>query len=356
VTESLVVQGTPRAFDAFLRPTLRALQLTVGLGASLLLLCVGSWWWIPVPLAASFLLYELFFYWRADVPLTVRLTAESIEIEDRFLDRTRRVSLELVHSASLVYREIEPGRIDAVLLLSGLQQTLLAIPFRLDTSEWEARPNDVDADVCNAVLGSISGLIRALAPTELLVRQNLSDPRALAWFRNQLDPATWSRSTVRYWRGEAPELNLFGFHDQREDGLLHLDTTATWVDGDQVAAPVELNVSPPAHQTRTAILFRMHGEESEEAEELLPLWLQPLAGRTVAIPAPLADDLDERTTADPTLCHVHAPEGALILWHLWRQIPPDQWPAAWHSALSAARPTLTRWPDWIPWTKPTERV
>ena len=103
---------------------------------------------------------------------------------------------------------------------------------------------------------------------------------------------------------------------------------------------------------RTAVIFRMSGEDHSETAESLPLWLQPLGGRTVAIPAPLLADPPEPADRSENV-HVHAPEGAVILWHLWHAIPKDLWPLAWDESLALAQAHVLHWPHSLPTASPS---
>lgn len=350
LAEPLQVTGTPREFDAFLRPPLRAVQLAVGLIGTLAVLWFGQWWWVPAPLAASFLIYEWFFWARGDRAIRLDFDADAMREADTFLKRHRTVRWEAISSATLVYRDKDDHKIEAIVVLCTDDEVVLGLQFMLPASEFVAGPTDVDADLCNAVIGAISGLIRALAPREVLVRQQIEDPAALQWLRQRFDERVWANSSVRQWTGAAPELDLFGYYAQPHDGLLHLEgPTARWVGRSESAESIPSEPGPPCQSRRTAILFRMSGEEHEEKEEPLPLWLQPVGGQVVAIPAPIAslhETLPSRDP-DPDWRHVHAPEGAVVLWHLWQNTPAEAWPSGWKDALRAARPVVPRCPQWL---------
>lgn len=319
-----------------LRPAARMLQLTVALPATAVLVYLAWWWWVPVPLAASFAMYEWFFWSRADKPLRVELADRSVRIADFTRKEHRTVSLESAESATLIFRRVDTD-IDAVLAIADARTVFLAVRFRLPADRFEASPADVDADLCNAVLGSISGVIRAVAPAQAIVRQPLGSAEALDWFRAVLPSDVFERTSVRGWVGSAPDLDLFGYHSQPADGLIRLQgSTARYWDG--VEGPLEAGI--PQVAERSAVLFRMDGEEHSEAPERLPLWVHRIGPRSVAIPAPLAIGRGPDRTLDESLVHVHPPEGAAILWHLWRNIPREQWPAEWLVALREARPTL----------------
>lgn len=343
--DPLDVRGTPKEFDAFLRPPLRMLQLLLGIGGTLALGCYGEWWAMPLPLAASFVLYEWFFWSRADKPIRLRATGDRIVLDDPFVQKHRTVSLDSVRSATLLHRaHPRPGHQEIVVLLSSEGGPELGLQFVVPEGTYEPVPGDVDIDLCNAVLGSISGLIRAVCPREKLMRQPLTELQLLHWLRDTLPAECWARSGARFWTGKAPDLDLFGYHAGSADGWVELD-------GDQVAWPGKTGRCeglPPTRSSRVAVLFRMDGEDHSETPEALPLWHQPVGPRTVVIPAPLLDPaltVGEATDQD---CHVHAPEGAVLLWHLWRHLPPEQWPAAWHDALRQARPHVARWPEGLP--------
>lgn len=343
---ALVVRGSPKEFDAFLRPAARGLQLFVGILATLVLLWFQAWWWLPIPLAASFLLYELFFWSRADKPLKITLEPDRVVLEDAFLQSHATFWLRDVDSATLCHRAAPDGAVDAVLQICSPTEILVALQLRLPAAAFEPRPSDVDLDLCNAVLGSISGVIRALAPRDRMIRQPVADPAALAWFREHLPAEAWERTTVRFWGGATPDLDLFGYHSTAHDGLLRLSEGAvrfTDRSEPEALAPLE-----PAWGERRAVLFRMDGEAHEEAPEQLPLWLQALGDRTVAIPAPLTVGQEPQVPLTDALIHVHAPEGAAILWHLFRSFPEDRWPEGWREALLHARVNLEHWPEGIP--------
>ena len=320
-----------------LRPAARMLQLGIAIPITAVLVCLGWWWWVPVPLALSFLVYEWAFWARADKPIELELDDGAVRIVDPYTDQRRTVSLADADSATLVFRRNGP-HVDAVLAIADRQSVFLAVQFQVPAAGFVPRPEDVDVDVCNAVLGSVSGLIRALAPREAIVRQVVPSKDALDWFRAALPDDVFERTSVRGWLGSEPDLDLFGYHSQPADGLIRLEgSVVTFWDRPE---PAGLIPEPPTVAERRAVLFRMDGAEHTEAPERLPLWVIQLGGRPVAIPAPLALGRGRERPLDDAITHTHPPEGAAILWHLWRTIPRDEWPESWHTALREARPTL----------------
>ncbi len=330
-----------------LRPAVRVVQLGVALPLTALLAWLGLWWWLPVPLAGSFLLYEWFFWSRGDRPVVLTLDADRVEVVDPLLDRRATVDLARAHAANCLYRRAEPGFVDGFVVLYDHAGPFFALQVHLSEGAFTPAPEDVDLDACNAVLGSISGVRRALAPPEATVRQVVRSDEVLPWLRRAIPAAAWRRTAFRFWRGAEPELDLFGYHVGPADG-------ACFVDGDRVTftdLPGEaraLQAVEPQVAERRAVMFRVEGGTAREAPERVPLWVQPVGGRAVAIPAPLAADLARAATPSDAWLHTHPPEGAALLWHLWRAIPVDRWPAAWREAVRGARAHLPAWPHGLP--------
>lgn len=340
----LQAEGTPRQFDVVLRTPVRVVVNGLGLAGSVLCLWMNWVWFVPLPFVVSLLLVEWFFYARADRPLRLQFSGEALAVKDGFLGTEKETSLQGLMAATAIRRQLEPGWEEVVVVLTGAEGHRAGLQFRLPEDSVNLGTRVVDADVCNAVLGSISGLIRALCPREQMIRQKIGDPAALAWLMDHIPEPLWSTTVVRYWEGKEPELDLFGYHASPPKGLLWLhNDRCRWDDGEWIeAGPGEVGVGH-----RTAVIFRMSGEEHSETEESLPLWLQPLAQRCLAIPAPLLSDPPNAQDPTPTV-HVHAPEGAVVLWHLWHAISEDQWPIAWIEALKLAAPHVRRWPPSLP--------
>lgn len=335
------VRGVPRDLDAPLRFPARLLLHTLGAVGTLALAWFGAWWWVPWPLAGSFLLYEWLFWSRTDQPIALTLGPDEVVIRDAFLASTRRVPLASLHAASLSWRPLDRDRVEVMLVLADRDEIVLGVHLRLPVEAFRAHPDDVAVEAANAVLGSIGGLPRAMCPREALVRQPVADPRVLDWFR-ALPDAARSRRAVRFWRGRSPPLDLFAYHSGPPDGLLVLDGPRASVGPG--AEPRPLDAGPPEAGSRALVAFRRPGDAGPGSDRTVPLWIQPAAGARFAIPAPLADGLPA-VEADDTLLHLHAGDGATLLWHLWRNTPVERWPDAWNEALTAARPTLEVWPE-----------
>ena len=94
-----------------LRPAARMAQLAVALPVTAVLVCMGQWWWLPVPLALSFVLYELVFWFRGDRPITLTRDSTRLHLEDRYVDQRRSIDLAQVHTATTVYRRLEADEI-----------------------------------------------------------------------------------------------------------------------------------------------------------------------------------------------------------------------------------------------------
>ena len=345
--------GTRREFDEFLRFPLRVAQMLSALVWTLPLLWFQLWWWLPIPLALSFLLYEYFFYARADRAIALTFSGLTLQVVDDLLETATTHDLSTVHSAVLMHRKLNEDITEAVLALSRVDGPLITLQFRLPPNKFTPHPTAIDGDLCNGFLGAIAGMVRALAPREVILRQIIEDPRPLAWFYLNLPPDCWRRSTVRVWRGEQPDLDLFGYHSQPHDGLVTLDERGITlqIDGETTTTPV--GAHDVGSSMRTAVLFQMDGEKHAENEEQLPLMLQKLGGNTIAIPAPLSAEI-AFIDANATFLHVHAPEGAVILWWLWTSIRREDWPEAWVLGLRDARVLVDKWPTALPTVYPTD--
>lgn len=338
---SLTVAGVPRELDASLRLPARILLLALGALASGALAWAGAWWWMPLPLATSFLMFEWFFATRADQPIAVRLDRDEVAVSDTFLQLERRVPLGELAAATLAWRTLDRDRVEVMLVLADPREVVLGLHLRLASDGFQPEPDDVHVDAVNALVGSIGGLPRAMCPRDRLVRQHLDDPRVVAWFRT-LPAAARRCRALRYWRGRAPPLDLFAYHTGAPDGLALLDPTSARLG----AEPVPLEPGSPEASSRAIVAFRRAGDPEESSERTVPMWVQPVAGHRFAFPAPLAQGLPERAP-DDALLHVHAADGGVLLWHLLRVTPPERWPDAWVEALTVARPTLERWPEWL---------
>lgn len=313
--------GTPLQLDAFLRPMARIAQLVFGLLGTAILIWLDLWWWVPLPLAFSFIAYELFFWWRGDRPSTLELT------EDARLDDPQRSAPVVVRpsevtSARLAFERDKHGW-DVWVVLAYPASVALAARFR--TRSFEPAAGDLDVARMAGVLGGRVGVVRALGPTVCVGRQRFEDravPSAIAWIRTQIPRAAWEQTSARLWRGSEPDLDLLGLHTGEPDAFLTLTgSTYRLVAGDDVQQG-ECSPGPLTTALRRIVLLLFAGEDSQSAHRL-PLLVFDLApGLTLAIPALNAPKLTEKLVeARETWHHAHLAEGAAIIDHLLRYLP-----------------------------------
>lgn len=325
--DPLILYGAPKEFDTFLRPPARFVHVTFGALATALLFWLGFFWIAPLPFALGFVWYEWFFWSRGDRPFEVSLHPDgTVEVYEPFKDLRWSADLSKTRAATIVYRATGDGHHDCVAVFSDERGVQLALQFRING--FEPRPEDVNADLWDAVFGGLSGLIRALAPRDRMARQVLDDPRGLAWMRAAVPGGSWNRTGLRVWKGAAPEIDLFGYHSGDPTGFLTLDEGEFTLWDGESATHFPIGELSMARSQRPITLFRMWGEDSEEREELVPLLLVDLGPHTVAIPAPTAGQTGDFRELDPELLHMHAPEGAALVWHLLRHRDRTSWPVA----------------------------
>lgn len=329
--DSLTLYGTPKVLDPFLRPPARFVHLVLGGAASAALFWLGYPLVAPLPFALGFLWYELFFWSRGDRACRVDFRSdERIVVFEPLQDRTWETDLSTLTSATIVYRSTDDGRHDCVAVLGSAEGIRLALQFRV--KDFIPQETDVDAGRWDAAFGGVSGLIRTLAPADRLMRQSIEDGRGLDWLRAGIPHSAWQTTAVRVWRGQAPVLDLFGYHAEAPTGLLVLtgENVALW-DGRHThttpRGPVTLT-----HSQRTVTLFRMWGEDSEETEHEVPLLLLGVGPHTVAIPAPAAPPVESPLAPHEDWLHLHAPEGASVVSHLLRYTDRGDWPTAFREA------------------------
>lgn len=323
------LHGQPFVLDRLLRVPLRVVQLLVGGGLSLVLAWMDLWWWVPVPLALSFLVFELFFWRRGD-------RAVDLELGDRLtvVDPVRGQRLDLdpadVTVASILHRPGPPGTHDVWFVLSADTGPLLAARVRT-RAPFAARPTDLDARLTDAMLGGDAGSVRALAPNDRVVRQIVDDPKAEAvrWLRERIPVDAWSRTGARVWKGAQPGMDILGHFEGPADAFLVLEGDRFRIDGsEQVLGPLDAGCSG-----RQVVLF---GEALQDQE--LPMLVLDLDADTPLVcPAPIGGTLGERRDLEERMLHTHGAEGALVVWHVLRNLPEDGWPETIRQALDEAR-------------------
>lgn len=324
------LEGTPVELDELLRPLARYALTCLGLIGTGVLVYLKSILLAPLPLAFSFVAYELYFWRRGDRPIRFEVDPQAITLTDASADRTRTVLLDEIEVAVVHHRARDAHRHEAVLVLYGKDRILLAMRFLVEpTTRWLS--HDIDVDELDELIGGYAGLYRALAPPNLRCRQTIDDPaaQALRFLRGCLPPEVWGRSAARVWRGKAPPCDAFGLHFGTPDGLLVIDAD-TWrlnLTGEPPrTGPVTLLRS--ARAERALLLARPGTTEIEPEEVVLPMLLIELDPEvTFTLPAPVAELSGQHRELDEGMLHTHLPEGAALLWQVLRRWPVAAWPA-----------------------------
>ena len=311
------IKGIPKEFDVVFRPMARIGLLTLGILGTIVITVFKLWWWLPLPLAASFLLYELIFWLRGDRPVRLNMKNELHFVDAR---SQRQVILrpDEIATATLYYQPNEEG-VQVIAVLADRRSVRFAARFQLK-GPFEAAPWDVDLKKIEGFLGGNAATVRAIAPLEVVCRQDLDDGKgqAIAWLRENIPESAWRRTAVRLWRGAAPSMDLFGLHEGDQDALLTLDGDRYIIwNGDKELegefAPIKLRLS-----RRPVILFQLVREkDTQPIRSLLLIGLVLDDGLTIAFPsmAPLKENREEVEATEDWL-HTHLAEGAAFLWHL----------------------------------------
>jgi len=326
VANRLQLSGVPSDLDSFLKPALRVTQLTVVLPAMVVLWWFGHLWWLPIPLVVSEIFLVMFLWHRGDRPSTLSLAPDGIEISDALREPVPALDPASITVATALWRTADgETRVSVGLADETGPQLALGFLFR---DVPDLAQTDVDIDAVDRILGGQAGALRALAPLERVARQPFTDASGLSWLRAHVPPAAWGRVGARVWRGEAPALSSFGFHLQDATAWLLLDERGWALGGDETRrgalAPLRLC---RRHRAVTMLVRTDDGPEEEESE--VPLLGIVLAdGPTVYFPAPLVDPDISLAPERPDDLHTHAAEGAALVHHLARVLPPADLPAA----------------------------
>jgi hypothetical protein len=321
------LKGTPLLLDVMLRPIGRGIQLVVA--AILTAIVVMLEWWavLPLPLAFSYFAYEFFFWRRGDRACRIRL-GEFLGFEDAVRGQRRDLDPAEVYCAKLHYRRSSVEGYAICVVLAGVDGVHFAVQLD-EVLNFEPQPWDIDADTTDAVLGGYGGMVRALAPQEAVCRQIVRDRdgRLVTWLRERLQPEAWRRTGLRVWRGEAPDLDLFGYHIGEPDGWCVIEGQEIRVStggGEVISA--KLSPSRCWTSERQAVLFQPGGE-GELDPQLIPLLILDFEGLQLAVPAPIVGANESAKPAQRDFLHVHVPDGAAALWHTWMEIEAERWPA-----------------------------
>jgi hypothetical protein len=331
------LKGTPLLLDVMLRPVVRGAQLVVAalLTAAVIML---EWWAVlPLPLAFSFVAYELFFWWRGDRAVRVRL-GQALNFVDPVRGQRRVILPADIYTAKLHFRRSEVEGYAICVVLADREGVLFAAQLD-EVAHFEPQRWDIDADTTDAVLGGYGGMVRALAPQQSVCRQVVRDTRGqlVQWLREQLPPEVWERTSLRLWRGEAPDLDLFGYHTGEPDAwcVLEADRIRVTRDGGEVLE-ARLSQSDCWTSERQAVLFRPGGDRALDPQ-LIPLLVVATEDFQLAIPAPIVGASAPAKPATSDFFHAHVPDGAAALWHLWQRIDAVEWPALLRQAVLDSR-------------------
>lgn len=351
------VQGRPERLDAVLRPILFVVLGGSGLLGTLVLVWLGWWFWVPVPVAAGLLLHGGIFAIRGDRPITCTVEHGVLVAVDRKGGREHRVDLGQVVHAGLSVRQVDNASKNIVyVVLYDAHAPLLALRASTPRRAWPRHAAPLDA--LQPVLGGNAGVLRGLAPAERIVRQVLRDDdgdlvRALL---ARVPEAAWTRRPLRVWQGQAPPVDFMGLHQGPPDAILLLR------DGDDGTPLLEVidgpgPASPPtgtwpvtghsgARSRRLLTLLSLPGQDDRVAALPMLVWDLTDAHR-LAVPAPIAGHHGEAVDLDEHALHTHLGEAAGAAWWLLQRL--DRVPDGLCQAISDARiatprlhPTLAR--------------
>ncbi|MFT6818350.1 MAG: hypothetical protein ACJATT_002163 [Myxococcota bacterium] len=313
--------GTPQVLDAVLRPMVRVAQVVVGGTASAILALLSEWWWMPLPLAGSFFVYEFLFWMRGDRPIVVELNDHLI-IRDRKRKLTVDVDPRRVTTAT-AHRRLAGDNADIRVVLTNDKEVLVAVWFRVP-AHTPSLPREINADLMDHVVGGDYGSLRALAPGYRLARQRVdTTAKAIDWLRNHIPADAWERSAARLWAGHAPELDLLGHHHGDESTFAVFDgqdvrlngesQPVVWVDG--------------SRSERVAVLLHANkGLNDTFAADRLSLAVLNLGALRLATPSRILMAELTITPTDEDLQHTHPAEAAGVLIHLLRTHERSSWP------------------------------
>ncbi len=315
------MHGTPQVLDAVLRPMVRVAQVVVGGTASAILAFLGLWWWMPLPLAGSFFVYEFLFWVRGDRPVVVEL-GEHLIIRDRKRKLTIDVDPSRVTTAT-AHRRQSDEYADMRVVLTSDTEVLAAVWFRVPANT-PSLPGEVDADLMDHVVGGDYGSLRALAPGYRLARQRVdTSADAIDWMRNHIPANVWERSAARLWTGHAPELDLLGHYHGDESTFVVLDGRDMRFDGQTH----HIEWVTGTRSERVAVLLHANkGLNDTFAADRLSLAVLDLGALRIATPSRILMSELGVTPTDADLQHTHPAEAAGVLMHLLRTHQREAWP------------------------------
>jgi hypothetical protein len=330
------LRGSPVELEVYLRRGARAVQLLLAVPPTLLLWWGEAWFWVPIPLALSFLLYELLFWSRGDKPTVLQLTDEGLQLVDPWREGPVSVRWDEVELAKATWRRLRGGA-EVTLLLASARGPRFAARFLLPGAPApDPAWGDLDLEAADALLGGQGGVVRSVAPFELVARQRFEDPRALPLLRERLPADCWKKTGLRLWQGQEPALDAFGYHVDEPTGWLVLEgshfelrkfgTTEVLFRGDIDSIEVF------GATRKVSIVMGVAGPVDTE----VPLLGLRLGGLRIWFPAPTAGPRAPAASLEPDHHHTHPPEGAALLGHVMAVLPRERWPSLLSSAPSSS--------------------
>jgi len=348
VDPMIELEGTPQILDAVLRPLGRGIQLVVGISLSAVLCFMHAWWWAPIPLAISFLIYELVFWWRGDRPATLCLD-RVLTLTDQLRGQAVVIHPDDVEVFTIHYRRSNPDkagsdRLEVTVVLGGFDGVKLALRLMIDPSAWKPGPAAVDVDTMDRIIGGYAGLLRAVAPRSAIARQTFDDPagQVLSWLTQHIPNPASQRIGLRVWRGAAPPLDPFGHHDSAPSGWLVIarDRYRLMLDGVIHRGDITLIRSGRSSRSAQLMVVDEQGDRTIRPTELPLLVLELDTALTLAFPSPLAGvGVGELHNLDEHTLQTHVPEGAALVWHILTTWPRTTWPAALRQRVQEAAPS-----------------
>jgi hypothetical protein len=302
-------RGEPDPFELALGRGLRLLQVLIAGPLTLTLWWFEAWYWLPIPIATSFLVYEALYAGRRDQPTTLTLADDGLRLADPRRGQALELRWDQVDVATVSWRGDE-----GVVLLADPGGPRVALRL-----VGEARPGDVDLPSVDRELGGTGDRLpaaHAVAPIEAIARQRFTDPELLRILRDRVPAAAWGRAGARTWVGEAPPMDAFGYLQGEPTGWLRLDGDRWSLrrpGSAEVLAEGPLEPVSVATRTRPASLRLAPSAPPVEVEIRLVVLRLP-DGPRVAMPAG-APDGGELPEADPAPDdhHTHFPEGAALV-------------------------------------------
>lgn len=324
----ITVRGQPVVLDAVFRPIARWSLYALGALGSVALALAGWWFWLPIPVVAAHLLFELIFYVRGDRPVVVKLRGSHLSMVDAKGGHQFEVDLAQIEVAGLGIRHGTRGRDQAFVVAYREAEVLFALRLISTNLEWP--DHAVPLDALQPVFGGNAGIVRGLGPQKRIVRQTLKDDRGelARALIDRIPGAAWGRAAARVWRGEAPPVDFMGLHVGDPAGLLVLDgeeVTLRHRDGSVDRWP--RTADSGGRGQRLLDLMGASGEHAQYAR--LPLVVWAVAdGVHLVLPSPHAGRQGDEHPIDDEALHTHLAEGTLLAWWLLTRQPDGALPSS----------------------------